>query len=241
MTLEELSDEEVEALAVEQLALLVLARVAGSSDLLFENFLHNRDLVERSYGARSALAEAWSWLERKGLLGPNVGQTTGWQSIPRAGQKVIEEGESALARLRAAERLDVELHPSLELLVRPQFLIGSYEMAVLEGFKAVEVRLRQLSGFPPGLTAVNMAQQAFGKNGPLRDGDPSIPDAEKDGVTALFSGAFATLRNPPGHRYVDYDSAAEASEAVMLASLLMRMLDRAENRLAADIEKEKMA
>lgn len=233
VTLEELTDDEVEALAVEQLALLVLARVAGSADLLFENFFYSRDLVERSYAAKNALAEAWSWLERKGLLGPNVGQATGWQTITRAGRRVIEEGELALVRLRAAERLDIDLHPSLELLVRPQFLIGSYEMAVLEAFKAVEVRLRTISASDPGRTAVTMAQRAFGKNSPLRDPDPSIPEAEKDGVTALFSGSFATLRNPPGHRYVDYESAAEASEAVMLASLLMRVLDRAEARLAS--------
>lgn len=230
MKLEELTDGEVEALAVEQLALLILARVAGSTDLLFGNFIYSQDLVERSYSAKSALAEAWNWLERKGLLGPNVGQGAGWQTITRAGRQVIAEGESALARLRAAERLDVDIHPSLELLVRPQFLIGSYEMAVLEGFKAVEVRLRQVSHSPPKLTAVPMAQLAFGKNGPLRDPDSSVPEAEKDGVTALFSGAFAALRNPPGHRYVDYGSAAEASEAVMLASLLMRILDRAEKR-----------
>jgi hypothetical protein len=135
MTLEELTDDEVIDLAVEQLALLVLARVAGSSDLLFGNFIGSGDLLERSYAAKSALAEAWNWLERKGLLGPNIGQNTGWQTITRAGRQVIEEGQPALARLRAAERLDVELHPSLELLVRPQFLIGSYEMAVFEAFK----------------------------------------------------------------------------------------------------------
>lgn len=79
-----------------------------------------------------------------------------------------------------------------------------------------------------------MAQLAFGKSGGLRDPDPSIPEAEKDGVMA-FSGAIAALRNPPGHRYVDYDSAAEASEAVMLASLLMRILDRATGRSGTKI------
>lgn len=144
---------------------------------------------------------------------------------------VVDEGQSALARLRAGERLDVGLHSSLELLVRPQLLIGSYEMAVLEAFKAVEVRLRQLCGRPTGLTAVPMAQQAFGKCRLLRDSDPFVPEAEKDGVTALLSGAFAALRNVLGHRYVDYGSAAEASEAVMLARLLMRILARAEERL----------
>lgn len=230
MTLEELTDEEVTEAPVEHLALMVLERFAGSADLNFGNFMYSPDLTERSYGAKSALAEAWNWLERKGLLGPNVGQGSEWRSITRPGRRVIDDGQQALARLRAAERLDVDLHPSLELLVRPQFLIGSYEMAVFEAFKAVEVRIRDLSGISAQVSAVPMTQQAFGKKGPLRDADPTVPESEKDGLMFLFSGAFAALRNPAGHRYVDYASAAETSEAVMLASLLMRLLERADDR-----------
>lgn len=226
MTLEELTDDEVTDLPVEQLALLILERVARTADLQFPNFIVEPDFVERPYAVRSALAEAWNWLERKGLLGPNVGKGPDWRSITRAGRRVIEEGQPALAQLRAAERLDVDLHPSLSLLVRPQFLIGSYETAVLQAFKAVEVRLRELSSSPVKRSGVQMAKDAFGPKGCLRDRDPNVPDAEKEGVMALFWGAFAAFRNPPGHRYVTYDSAAETSEAVMLASLLMRFLDR---------------
>jgi hypothetical protein len=47
----------------------------------------------------------------------------------------------------------------------------------------------------------------------------------------LFAGAYATLRNPSGHREVDYDDVAEAAEAVVTASLLMRILDRVERRV----------
>jgi hypothetical protein len=39
------------------------------------------------------------------------------------------------------------------------------------------------------------------------------------------------LRNPTAHRQVDYDDVAEAAEAVQTASLLMRILDRIEERL----------
>jgi hypothetical protein len=49
----------------------------------------------------------------------------------------------------------------------------------------------------------------------------------------LFRGAYAVLRNPSGHREVSFDDVTEASEAVMTASLLMRMLDRVERRLQA--------
>jgi hypothetical protein len=41
------------------------------------------------------------------------------------------------------------------------------------------------------------------------------------------------LRNSPGHRQVDYDELSEAAEAVQTASLLMRVLDRVEDRLLA--------
>ncbi len=39
------------------------------------------------------------------------------------------------------------------------------------------------------------------------------------------------LRNPSGHRDVDYDDVAEAAEDLVVASLLMRVLDRVQRRL----------
>jgi hypothetical protein len=55
---------------------------------------------------------------------------------------------------------------------------------------------------------------------------------EQDGTRALFAGAYAVLRNPAGHREVNYDNVTEAAEAVQTASLLMRILDRTAARLA---------
>jgi hypothetical protein len=48
----------------------------------------------------------------------------------------------------------------------------------------------------------------------------------------LFAGAYAVLRNPSGHREVEFDDITEASEAVMTASLLLRMLDKIAQRLS---------
>jgi Protein of unknown function (Hypoth_ymh) len=47
----------------------------------------------------------------------------------------------------------------------------------------------------------------------------------------VFRGAYAVLRNPSGHREVSVDDATEASEAVVTASLLMRMLDKIDHRI----------
>ena len=46
-----------------------------------------------------------------------------------------------------------------------------------------------------------------------------------------LTGAFGALRNPAGHRQIDYDDLSEAAEAVQLASMLMRILDRIQKRL----------
>ena len=78
-------------------------------------------------------------------------------------------------------------------------------------------------------TGVPLMNAAFGPTGPLRDTE--APPGEQEGTRALFAGAFGVLRNPPGHREVNYDEVAEAADAVHTASLLMRILDRTEARL----------
>ena len=47
----------------------------------------------------------------------------------------------------------------------------------------------------------------------------------------LFAGAFGAVRNPPGHRNVEWTDPTEAAEMVLLADLLMRQLDRIGQRL----------
>ena len=42
----------------------------------------------------------------------------------------------------------------------------------------------------------------------------------------LYAGALGLFTNPTSHRFVDYGSATEAAEVVLLADLLLRLLDR---------------
>jgi hypothetical protein len=74
--------------------------------------------------------------------------------------------------------------------------------------------------------------QAFRPDGGLLT-DRTAVSGERVGMMSLFQGSYAVLRNPAGHREVDYDDVTEASEAVATASLLMRILDRVEQRLAS--------
>lgn len=74
-------------------------------------------------------------------------------------------------------------------------------------------------------------QHAFSVNdGPLADmtADPG----ERVGTMSLFVGAFGAVRNVVAHTEVDWSDSVEA-EYVLLADLLMRLLDRTEQRLTA--------
>jgi uncharacterized protein (TIGR02391 family) len=122
---------------------------------------------------------------------------------------------------------EYSLHRLIDTEVRPQFQIGKYEQGVFASMRAVEVRVRQLAG--NDTVGVDLTNKAFGPNGRLTD--LSAPKGEQEGARMLFAGAYAVLRNPPGHRQVNYHDVSEAAEAVQTASLLMRILDRVEARL----------
>lgn len=121
------------------------------------------------------------------------------------------------------------LHPLIEQQVRPQFVIGRYDLGVFAALKAVEVRVRKLGKFGNELVGVELMNRAFGPGGPLADA--SLPRGEQDGVRNLFAGAYGVLRNPAGHRDVNYEDVGEAQDAAYVASLLMHVLDRIQKRL----------
>ncbi len=121
------------------------------------------------------------------------------------------------------------MHPLIEAKARPQFLIGEYEEGVFSSMKAVEVRVRKLAGFGNDVIGVDLMNKALGPGGPLVD--PDAVKGKQEGTRATFAGAYAVLRNPAGHREVDYTDIAEAADAVHTASLLIGMLDRVETRL----------
>jgi uncharacterized protein (TIGR02391 family) len=107
-------------------------------------------------------------------------------------------------------------------------LIAKYELGVFAALKAVEVRVRSLAGAGEDSYGVDLMNRAFGPTGPLTD--KSANSGEQKGMRELFASAYAVFRNLAGHREVNYDDVAEAAEAVQPASLLMRILDRIEER-----------
>lgn len=181
------------------------------------------------------LSDAWAWLEAHGCLGPDPDNVMGgWQRVTLRGHQLARD-PSALVTVVAEDRLSMSLHYLLEAKVRPIFGLGDYETAAFAAFKEVEVRVRDLARAGASELGVPLMRQSFRK-----DGGPLV-DAYADGgeqvaLMDLFAGAIGTFKNPASHRTVDYSDPTEAAEVVLLADLLMRLLDRVEDRVRAQVE-----
>lgn len=217
-------------LPVDELGLEVLRDMVATEEWNEYNYTNTAGQDPRYRGdtaALRALAEALGWLRARGLIARTPGHTADAAIfVTRAGHAALHEG---LVPLRATNALQDGLHPLIEQRCRRQFLLGEFEQAVFVGMKAVEVRVRELSGFGDDATGVDLMNRAFGPTGPLTD--PGAVKGEQEGTRMMFAGTYAVLRNPSGHREVDYDDVIEAAEAVLVASLLMRVLDRVQRRL----------
>lgn len=172
-----------------------------------------------------AISEAWHWLIATGLL-TEIPMEKGWFVPSRLGRKILDEVPDPVQHVRAQERIGVglDLHRLINNAVRPQFLLGQYDAAVLIAMRTVEERVRELAAAGNEDIGVNLMKRAFAKGGPLRDEDADAGEA--DAQMALFWGAIGVFKNPASHRRVHYENATEAAEAVLFADLLLRILDR---------------
>lgn len=221
-----ISSDAIQALPVDERGLAVLQDLVTTNQWNEHNYL----LEYRGQASDRAIAEAMAWLRGRAFIARTPGQSSGDAIfVTERGQEALRQG---ITTVRAAERLEHGLHPQIEQRARRQFLLGEFEQAVFVAMKAVEVRVRALGGLGDDVVGVTLMTQAFRpENGPLVDRE-AVP-GEQVGMMNLFQGAYAVLRNPAGHREVNYDDVTEAAEAVATASLLMRILDRVELRLSA--------
>lgn len=179
-----------------------------------------------------ALVEAWDWLSNNGLIAVAPGGD-GWAYVTRRG-KEVNDAQDGLALIRATRRLDMDLNPVIADRVRTQFLIGEYEQAAMIAMREVEIRVRDLGSFSPSDIGVALMRAAFKDGGPLCNA--KLDAGETSATSALFAGAIGVFKNPVSHRQVDYDDPTFASEVVLLADLLLRMLDATEQRINEEEE-----
>lgn len=174
-----------------------------------------------------AIAEAFSWLEAQTLFIHTRGQSQEHRTLSRRAQRALNNDRDFSA-FKHAELLPRGLLPeALVEVVYPLFLRGSYDTAVFEAFRAVEIAVRDGSNrlganFPDDLVSTKLMSAAFHiGNGPLRDAN--VPDAERQAELSLFLGAMGHARNPVGHRVVGM-TAEEAARLVVFASYLLAIV-----------------
>ena len=177
-----------------------------------------------------ALMEAWQWLEREGFVAPRPtnlvrSTTVAYRTeyfVTRRGLRV--ETSEDLESYRKVDLLPKgRLHPIIAQKVWSIYLQGSYDTAVFEAFKAVEIAVRKAGHYNDTDIGVALMRKAFN----VDDGnltDPNQQPGEKESLTHLFAGAIGYCKNPPSHRNVDV-KAEEAAEMIIFASYLLRLVD----------------
>jgi len=106
----------------------------------------------------------------------------------------------------------------------PSITRNEFDTGVFLAFKAVEVRVREVCGYPSDLVGTTLMRKAFDpESGPLTN--KSLPKAEREAISHLFSGAIGLYKNPHSHRDVIIEF-SEAFEKLLLASHLLNTIDR---------------
>jgi uncharacterized protein (TIGR02391 family) len=193
--------------------------------LIINNVLPSlSDYAGRDDRVIRVLAEGWAWLVQEGLLAQRPDAQPGVVFLTRRAERLRTREEFDAYR-RAAVLREETLDPSLAREVVAVFRRGNYDTAVFAAFREVEVRVRDVGGFPDAEIGVDLMHKAFSpKGGPLTDitRDPG----EQVAMMETFAGAIGMFKNPSSHRKV----ALTASEAATLIHFSNYLLSVVESR-----------
>jgi uncharacterized protein (TIGR02391 family) len=233
MPLEELlaRPDDLLALEPEELAGPLLQSLIAATDRADRQQLHLGNFMNNVAQRRPptpeavlrALTEAWTWLEREGLIARDPLQMADWFFVTRRGLRL--RGAADFTAYRFANRLPKgHLHPVIAKRVWATFLREDYETAVLQAFREVEIAVRAAANLRAEDIGVDLMRAAFGAGGRLTDA--TSPKAEREALAHIFAGAIGFYRNPLGHRAVNLNDPDEAAEIITFASHLLRIVDQ---------------
>jgi len=223
------TNEEILELGLEDLALLILRYLGAVENTITDRLNLNNFIISLSErwadqeDVLRAFTEGWTWLERELMLAPR-GRNREFFFITRRGRSLLAAPDSE-AYQRGTLLREVVLDPVLASKVRPAYLRGDYEAAMLLAFKEVEVRVRRASRLGNDAYGTRLMRAAFNvETGPLKD--DSREPSERQAMSDLFSGVIGLLKNPSSHRDIDLEDPQETAEAIMWANYLLRLVDR---------------
>ncbi len=173
-----------------------------------------------------AVREAIEWARRELLLVQHANSTP-----PSDGLMLSRRGlnftRDHIERLRLERILpDILLHDRIRRVCIDIFNTGHHQAAVFEAFRILEVAIREAAGYGSNEHGESMINDAFNekKGGPLVDA--AAPESEQRAMRFMMVGSNGLFRNPRGHRDVELDDPKEAAELLIVASHLLRMVER---------------
>lgn len=138
---------------------------------------------------------------------------------------------SSLSSDRGPTRALEGFHGDVIAAAAALFANQHYEQAIFDAFKAVEVRIRKLTGLQS--SGQKLVGAAFGGTPPrimLTTASGQVGIDEHEGFRLLFLGALQGIRNPKGHAFLPIEDPQACLELLALASLLLRRLDLASDQ-----------
>jgi Protein of unknown function (Hypoth_ymh) len=160
---------EAEELAATMLPLLAKSRQNAGVNLgNYASSLFSANMGGHRYDDRKqnqiilAVTEAWNWLEVQGLLipAPGMNGTHGWRVLSRKAEALTSSAD--VKKFAKSRHLRREiLHSRISDRVWSAFIRAEYDVAVFQAMKAVEVAVREVSGFGADELGVSLMRRAF--------------------------------------------------------------------------------
>ncbi len=164
---------------------------------------------------------------RGGMRHLSVAEVEIWDA-GELGHLVATWGKPPQVRRAAVQRLGLEgLHADVLRFASDLFTDGHYASAVFEAFKAIEARVRKMSGSEA--SGRDLMAKAFGGTRPAINVTLSPGQTgqdEQEGFKLMLMGMMQFVRNPGAHEPTTEIEPQRALEYLALASLVMHRLDR---------------